>query len=132
MNLEEPRPIFSPDPVAAATPHLEPAGPPLAPVGDNAPPVSERADQDMPTLPFGDAPPGGSHWEQDRRVAALWSADQDRNAWVGIAGVGWRRLDGRCDSALVALTMLAAHAREQGARVSYREQDGVIQELYVW
>lgn len=113
-------------------PHREPAEPPMAPAAENAPPVTEWADQDMPTLPAGDPGPGGSHWEQDRRVTALWSADQERNAWVGIAGVGWRRLDGRCDSALVALTMLAAHAREQGARVSYREQDGVIQELYVW
>lgn len=130
MNPSESRPTLSPEP-AAAVPHLEPDGPAVA-AADNAPPVTERADQDIPALPFDRPGGGGSHWERDRRVTALWSADQERNAWVGIGGIGWRRLEGQHDSALVALTMLAAHAREQGARVSYREQDGVIQELYVW
>jgi len=131
MNADAQRPSLEPE-APPASPRLEPAAPPAVPAIDSAPPINERIAQAMPALSLDRPGGGGSRWEQGRRVTALWSVDQERNAWVGIAGVGWRRLDGASDSALVALTMLAAHAREQGAGVSYREQDGVIQELYVW
>ena len=110
-----------------------PEGAALNAAPDNAPPVTARADEAAPTLPLpGQARERAAAGERDRRVTALWSADQEGNTWVGIGGVGWRRLGGGCDSAHIALTMLAAHAREQGSRVHYRESDGVIGEIYVW
>ena len=71
-------------------------------------------------------------WVGDKRITALWSINQNRNAWVYVAGVGWKRLASNSDSAIVALNMLASHARALNCRVDYREEaDGMIREMYV-
>lgn len=87
-----------------------------------------------PSLPLqADASEGVSAWQNNKRITALWSINQDRNSWVGIDGVGWRKLANGSDSAIVALTMLGAHAREKNAVVNYREEsDGMVHEMYVW
>jgi hypothetical protein len=90
----------------------------------------------MPTL----MPPQGvgasatvTAWANDARVNALWSINQNRNAWLSVANVGWRKLANNSDTAVVALTMLAAHARETQSSYSYREEaDGMIHECYIW
>jgi poly(3-hydroxybutyrate) depolymerase len=72
-------------------------------------------------------------WQNNKQITALWSINQNRNAWVGVGGIGWKRLANNSDSAIVALTMLSAHAREKGSTVNYREEsDGMIHEMYVW
>jgi hypothetical protein len=72
-------------------------------------------------------------WANDARVNALWSIAENRNAWVGVADVGWRKLANNSDTAIVALTMLAAHARETQSSYAYREEaDGMIHECYIW
>jgi hypothetical protein len=72
-------------------------------------------------------------WASDARVNALWSINENRNAWIGVADVGWRKLANNSDTAVVALTMLAAHARETQSSYSYREEaDGMIHECYIW
>jgi hypothetical protein len=83
--------------------------------------------------PTGGAAEGGvSAWQNNKRIISLWSINQNRNSWVGVAGIGWRKLANNSDSAIVALTMLSAHAREKGSVVNYRESDGMIREMYVW
>ncbi|MCU0571660.1 MAG: hypothetical protein MUC41_01580 [Syntrophobacteraceae bacterium] len=72
-------------------------------------------------------------WQNNKKITALWSINQNRNSWAGIEGVGWKRLVNNSDSAIVALTMLASHAREKGSIVNYREEsDGMIYEMYVF
>lgn len=72
-------------------------------------------------------------WLTEKRINALWAINENRNAWVGIAGVGWRKLANNSDTAIVALTLLAAHARNTQTRVDYREEAGpMIHEMYVW
>lgn len=72
-------------------------------------------------------------WQSDKRVTGLWAINETRNAWAHIDGVGWRKLAAASDSGLVALNMLAAHARQTGARVDYNEDAGAqIDQLYVW
>ena len=76
---------------------------------------------------------GVTAWLSDKRVSGLWSIDEVRNSWVAITGVGWKKLHNTSDSALTALTMLGAHARQMSCRVDYREEaDGMIHEMYVW
>lgn len=76
---------------------------------------------------------GVSAWQNNKRIASLWSINQNRNVWVGVDGVGWKKLANNSDSAIVALTMLSSHAREKGSVVNYREEsDGMIYEMYVW
>lgn len=72
-------------------------------------------------------------WQNDKRITALWSINQNRNSWVHVAGIGWKKLANNSDSAIVALTMLGSHAREKESAVNYREEsDGMLYELYVW
>jgi hypothetical protein len=87
-----------------------------------------------PMLPVvAGATTGVSAWQNNKRITALWSISQNRNSWVGVDGVGWKRLVNNSDSAIVALTMLASHARAKGSGVNYREEsDGMIYEMYVW
>ena len=69
----------------------------------------------------------------DKRINALFCTSQTRNAWVSVQGVGWKKLSNTSDSALGAMTMLGAHAKQLGCRVDYRDEaDGMIHELYVW
>lgn len=72
-------------------------------------------------------------WLNDKRVNGLWGINENRNSWVGIAGVGWKKLANNSDSAVVALTILAAHAKQMQTNYTYREEtDGMIHESYVW
>lgn len=91
-------------------------------------------DDVAPSLPLATAIAAGvSAWQNSKKINALWSINQNRNSWVGVEGVGWKKLANNSDSAIVALTMLAAHARAKGSLVNYREEsDGMIYEMYVW
>lgn len=71
--------------------------------------------------------------QNDKRIASLWSISENRNSWVNIAGVGWKRLSTSSDSAVVALTIVATAGKQTQTRVDYREEaDNLIHELYVW
>jgi hypothetical protein len=108
--------------------------------------------QDIATLDFGGAsaisgvsapsldPPaalkaeeGITAWLNDKRIEAMWCISENRNVWAAVTGVGWKKLANNSDSAIVALTMLAGHARQLNRPVNYREEaDGMIREMYVW
>ena len=95
----------------------------LSGVGDAAPSIAVK-----------DGVTGGiSAWQNNKRVNALWSINQNRNSYASISGIGWKKLVNNSDSAIVALTMLSSHARENNSPVNYREEgDGMIYEMYVW
>lgn len=97
----------------------------------------------VPTISGGDAAPallpadgamtGITAWQNNKKITGLWSINQNRNSWLHVEGVGWKKLANNSDSAVVALTMLGAHAREKGTNVNYREEsDGMIREIYAW
>ncbi len=72
-------------------------------------------------------------WFQSKQLNALWAINQNRNSWINVVGIGWKKLSTTSESGNVALTMLAAHARQLNRSVNYREEaDGMIHELYVW
>jgi hypothetical protein len=76
---------------------------------------------------------GAAAWYNDKKVTALWSINQNRNSWVAISDVGWKKLEDNSDSSVVAMTMLASHALAGGRTSSLREDDsGKIAEIYVW
>ena len=91
--------------------------------------------QSAPTAPLPGAVGAGgvTAWVNSQTFNALWSINQTRNAYVGVTGVGWKKLANNSDSAIMALSLLSAHAREKNATVNYREEaDGMIHEMYVW
>lgn len=76
---------------------------------------------------------GASVWVNNKKINALWSINENRNVWVGVAGVGWVKLANNSDSAIVAFTMLGANARHTQGVVNYRQEaDNMIHEMYVW
>ena len=76
---------------------------------------------------------GASTWVNNKQINALWSINQNRNSWVGVAGVGWVKLANNSDSAIVAFTILGANAKLTQGAVNYRQEaDGMLHEIYVW
>lgn len=72
-------------------------------------------------------------WLNSQTINALWTINEDRNSWLGVAAVGWMKLANNSDTAIVALTILGAHAKDGQRLVNLRqEDDGMIHEMYVW
>ena len=75
----------------------------------------------------------GSTWHNGVTVDALWVVNEVRNAWMRVAGVGWKKLYNGRDGAFTALAILAAQARQTGKTINYREEaDGMVYEIYLW
>lgn len=75
----------------------------------------------------------GTTWNNSQLVNGLWSINQDRNSWVGVAGVGWIKLSTASDTGIIALTVLSSHAKQLQSSYNYRtEDDGMIHEIYAW
>ncbi len=82
---------------------------------------------------FASSADGIAAWHNNQKITGLWSNRSNGNSYIAIAGMGWKRLSPANDSALVNLTMLAAHAAQINANVNIRiEADGMVHELYVW
>lgn len=72
-------------------------------------------------------------WSEAATISALWSINQDKNAWFFDAVLGWKKLSTASDSGNAALTILSSHAKQKGSTVYYRtEDDGMVHEMYVW
>ncbi|HVL21468.1 MAG TPA: hypothetical protein VM422_10890 [Amaricoccus sp.] len=103
---------------------MAPTGLPAATAGGTAPALRPAS-----------AGAGGvaATWQSNVHVAGLWSINEDRNCWIYIDTVGWRKLSTTSESGLVALNMLAANAYQQNAVAScYEGDDGQISQIYVW
>jgi hypothetical protein len=86
-----------------------------------------------PEIQGAQASEGITAWQSDKRIGALWTINQIRNSWVYVNGVGWRMLVNNSDSAVQALSMISAHAKQLTSRVDYREEaDGMVYEIYAW
>jgi len=77
---------------------------------------------------------GAGAWNNNTRITGLWSINEDRNSWVYVASVGWVKLANNSESAIIALTILGAHAKQMGSTVNYNTDDGTGQltQMYVW
>lgn len=75
---------------------------------------------------------GTTTWHTNKKITALWSIHQDRNSWIHVAGLGWKKLANDFDSAVVTLTMVSTHAKQTGGTADLLEESGEITEIYVW
>src|SRR3974390_1793098 len=72
---------------------------------------------------------GATVWVNGKKINALWAIAENRNSWVGVAGVGWVKLANNSDTAVVALTILGANAKQTQGTVNYRqESDNMLHE----
>jgi hypothetical protein len=106
----------------------------LTPSDDNSSSELVGIGDAAPSIPVTNgATRGITAWQKNKRINGLWTINQNRNSWIGVSGIGWRKLANNSDSGIVALTMLSAHAREKNSPVNYREEsNGMIHEMYVW
>lgn len=84
--------------------------------------------------PTGEAMQGitAAVWHSNKKINALWSNNGNRNVWVAIADVGWKRLAYNSDSAIMALTIITSHAFQTNRTANLMEEDGQIKQAYVW
>ena len=76
-------------------------------------------------------------WQNSKKIIGLWAINENRNAWVYIQGLGWRKLSNETDSIVINLMIKAAHAKEENRNVNFYEEgvEGgtiVIKEMYTW
>lgn len=72
-------------------------------------------------------------WVTNKQVDALYSTYAARFSWMHVAGGVWRRFSPASDSGVASMALLAAHARDRGRPVNYREEaDQLVHEMYVW
>ena len=72
-------------------------------------------------------------WQSNKQVDALYSTYAARFSWMHVSGGQWRRFSPVSDSGVAALALLAAHARDRGRPVNFREEaDQLVHEMYVW
>jgi hypothetical protein len=86
-----------------------------------------------PSTIAGAAGDGVGLWQSNKQVDALYSTYAARFSWMHVAGGPWRRFSPVSDSGVASLALLAAHARDRGRPVNFREEaDQLIHEMYVW
>jgi hypothetical protein len=71
-------------------------------------------------------------WRNNVKIDGLWSIDETRNAWVSVAGIGWRKVYNGRDGAFQALVSLLSQARQANRPVNLREEADGIYEVYLW
>jgi hypothetical protein len=76
---------------------------------------------------------GITAWLSNKKIVGVWSNASNKNSWVNVHGTGWRRIHPASENAVVAMTMLASHARADDRICSVRvESDNHVHEIYVW
>jgi len=75
---------------------------------------------------------GSGTWHNNKKVTALWSINESRNAWAAVTDLGWKKLANNSDSVVTALNLLASHARDRDCTVNVRVDNNQIVEIYVW
>lgn len=74
--------------------------------------------------------PGG--WLEKKQITGLWSVNQERNAAVYVAGVGWRKVSAENDSVFLAMVTLLASAKASRSPTTLRVENDIIKEIYVF
>jgi hypothetical protein len=76
---------------------------------------------------------GITAWLPNKKIVGVWSNASNKNSWINVQGTGWRRIHPASENAVVAMTMLASHARADDRTCSVRvESDNHVHEIYVW
>jgi len=70
-------------------------------------------------------------WQNNKRVVGLWAIDQDRNAWVFIDGIGWKKVSPDNDNVFFDMLIQLVMAKAAARPINYYEVGGVIKQVYV-
>jgi hypothetical protein len=69
-----------------------------------------------------------------KKIVQTWSLDENRNFWINIGTVGWKKVEGASDSSITAYGLIASSARMANSTVDVYTDDatGMVNQLYVW
>ncbi len=70
-------------------------------------------------------------WHNNALVIGLWAINQDRNAWVYIQSLGWRKISPDNDNIFLDMLAQLAAAKAAGRPINFYEENGVIKQIYV-
>jgi C1A family cysteine protease len=71
-------------------------------------------------------------WERNQRVVGLWTINEDRNAWVYVQGMGWRKISPDNDNIFFDMLTQLIAAKGGNRPVDFRQEGSVIKEIYVF
>ncbi|NNE76046.1 MAG: hypothetical protein HKN31_03135 [Pricia sp.] len=72
-------------------------------------------------------------WFNSKKITGIWIANDNKNAYVYVVGVGWLKLNDANADSILAMYMISASARQGGNPVNYRkESDNKVHEIYCW
>lgn len=121
VGLSEPKPLTDSELVMAGAAAATEASPTMLPPGAEGAAIGEAITAVTGT------------WRTGVTVTALWSINETRNAWMHVAGIGWKKIYNGRDGAFTALVTLASQARQTGRAINFREEaDGMVYEIYLW
>jgi hypothetical protein len=72
-----------------------------------------------------------SGWLNGTRVVGLWTNEQDRNAYIFLQDIGWRRLAFDNDNIFFNLLIQSSTAKAAGRSVNVYQDNAVIKQIYV-
>jgi hypothetical protein len=69
-----------------------------------------------------------------KKIVQTWSLDENRNFWINIGTVGWKKVQGASDASITAFGLMASSARMSNSNVDVYTDDatGLVNQLYVW
>ena len=75
-------------------------------------------------------------WQNGKTIVGFWTINENRNAWVFVSGLGWRKLAHDDDSVFDSMLSVCAAAYAHGRTVNFREVgtggNVEIHEIYSW
>lgn len=71
-------------------------------------------------------------WVRDSRIIGLWTRNQERNAWVYVQDLGWRRISPANDNVFQDMLLQLTEAKANNCRVDFYQEDGMIKQIYVY
>ncbi len=72
-------------------------------------------------------------WQNNKKIIGLWAyGPQNRNGFVYVQGLGWRKIWDAHDSQYCAMMCMAAHAKAENRPVNFEEEGNKIKQMYVW
>jgi subtilisin family serine protease len=70
-------------------------------------------------------------WRNNVKVRGLWTINQDRNAWIYVDGLGWRRISPENDNIFLDMLIQLITAKTGNRPVNILEQINTIKQIYL-
>jgi len=69
-------------------------------------------------------------WRNNQTIRALWTIDQDFNAWAYLSDYGWKKLSNNSDNIFYDMLSQVAAAKAAGHAISAHLTNGIIDQIY--